>query len=163
MEMECRRRRRRRTLKRAKGSGPKRSLIWGYWERIWRRLLAWGSSVYDQKKSVAITPSPSSLSSPLPPISLFFSTTPPLLAVLLFLFCVVYLSTVVFQKKPTKNANVRMSCVREERRILGLGTALTLCYVCLDLIGGHPRFYSDASSRARRYHSLWDILFRLKS
>ena len=94
---------------------------------------------------------------------LFYNTSSPLLSSLSYCFCFVcLLSSTVFQKKPTKNTNVRMSCVCEERRIiLRLETALTLCYVCLDLIGRHPRFYSYAStsSRAHRYHSLWDILF----
>lgn len=55
------------TLRKAHGSGPKSSLICGYLDRISRRRDACGSSVYDQKKSVAITPSSASIPAPIAP------------------------------------------------------------------------------------------------
>lgn len=56
------------TLRKAHGSGPKSSLICGYLDRISRRRDACGSSVYDQKKSVAITPSSASIPAPIAPL-----------------------------------------------------------------------------------------------
>jgi hypothetical protein len=63
------------TLRKAHGSGRKSSLICGYLARISRWRDACSSSVYDQKKSITITPSFTSIPavvserSPMAPVS----------------------------------------------------------------------------------------------